>query len=69
MSVTIQKVEHPVTVKVTDCEGGGYAWVVEDLRLVGQADTMEDLHAMVKEDVSTLLKWLANRYDFQSEMR
>lgn len=71
MSTTIleKTVGFPVTVEIANCKDGGYAWVVKDLHLVGQADTEEEIQAMVSEDVTTLCKSLLDRFDLKSENR
>ena len=71
MSTTIleKTVGFPVTVEIVSCKEGGYAWVVKDLHLVGQADTEEEIQAMVSEDVTILCKSLMSRLDLESENR
>ena len=59
----------PVTVTVAKCKDGSYAWVVKDLHLIGQADTMEDIQAAVSAGVTDLCKILASRFDLESENR
>ena len=67
MSTTVLKetVGFPVTVKVVSCKAGGYAWATEGLPLVGQADTIEDIPALVSEMGADLIKFLIGKFDIQ----
>lgn len=66
MSVTTLKdVGVLMTVDVVKCKDGGYAWSTKDLPLVGQADTMEDIPAIVNEMVGDLLKLLMKHFEIK----
>ena len=71
MSVTMmdEKVEFSVTVKAVPCKGGGCEGAVEEIPVVAQADSMEDLHAAVSDGVNVLIRRALTAVKFKSENR
>ncbi len=55
-------VKHTLPVTVIKCQSGGYAWAVKDLHLIGESNTIDDIHADVVKDIDEILNVLAKEF-------